>query len=583
MKKVRKKLAKHRLGLSPQGTGFVGSTIDARYTSSSDPILKHNPLVEALNPTLAEEQFFQYLALNPAFHDAMREKPAHERMIATQTVGVVVEPLTWASNLYYAIERVIRYGYMNRNPLRQAKLAQMRSAFPNWDTVQSIIPHELKLNNVINSFALFGTSGVGKTLTLEKVLLTQPQMIRHRQMYEGEPLHLQQLVWLKLECPHTGSLRELITNFFAAVDQICSKNYSATYGSQRRQDLLILAMATVAANHRLGVLVIEEVQRLKNTDDAENLLDFFVQLINTIGVPIVLTGTFQAMPLITESFASARRADGQGDFIWANLDKGDVNWELLSDAIWRYQYTSTKTELTLDLRKTWHELSGGVPDIAVKLYRLVQIAVIGLDDETITVNLFRQVARDHLKLVTPIITALNQKDWDTLAKIPDLVISPKAMDRALDKSLGRLNTGGSADTLKMKEEAARRHGGAGGPVEELIGFLIKRGIGPERAKVCAEAAYAKCQRGTSEIDLFLSALDLASQPFGVTAPPKAPEASDVPKARNTGKTAVATTASAKKMTKKMAAQLKKSEAEALATTWLEKEKLERSTGELFSA
>lgn len=50
-------------------------------------------------------------------------------------------------------------------------------------------------------------------------------------------------------------------------------------------------MALVAANHHLGVLVIDEIQRLNlaKSGGAEKMLNFFTQLVNSVGVPVVIT------------------------------------------------------------------------------------------------------------------------------------------------------------------------------------------------------------------------------------------------------------------------------------------------------
>ncbi len=62
-------------------------------------------------------------------------------------------------------------------------------------------------------------------------------------------------------------------------------------------------MSLTAANHCIGVLVIDEIQRLSQarSGGAERMLNFFVQLINTIGVPVVLIGTYKARSLIRQN------------------------------------------------------------------------------------------------------------------------------------------------------------------------------------------------------------------------------------------------------------------------------------------
>ena len=110
-----------------------------------------------------------------------------------------------------------------------------------------------------------------------------------------EKLTCSQLVWLKLECPADGSVKGLCLNFFQAVDDILETQYYEIYGGRGRRTVneMMPYVALVASNVHLGVLVIDEIQCLTklNVGGYEKILDFFVQLINTIGLPVVLVGT----------------------------------------------------------------------------------------------------------------------------------------------------------------------------------------------------------------------------------------------------------------------------------------------------
>lgn len=97
----------------------------------------------------------------------------------------------------------------------------------------------------------------------------------------------------------------------------------------------------------LGVLVIDEIQRLldANKGGANKMINAFVQLVNTIGVPVVTVGTFKALSLLGKEFAIARRSSGQGDMIWSNFLKNE-DWDDFIESLWEYQWTSIETPLT---------------------------------------------------------------------------------------------------------------------------------------------------------------------------------------------------------------------------------------------
>ncbi len=93
-------------------------------------------------------------------------------------------------------------------------------------------------------------------------------------------------------------------------------------------------MARVASNQSLGVLVIDEIQNLSEAKSGghRKMLNFFVQLINTIGLPVVLVGTYKAMSVLGSEFRQMRRGTGQGDLVWDPMAEDEV-WQFASGVI----------------------------------------------------------------------------------------------------------------------------------------------------------------------------------------------------------------------------------------------------------
>src|SRR5260370_20644350 len=109
------------------------------------------------------------------------------------------------------------------------------------------------------------------------------------------------------------------------------------------QTELLADMATVAENHYIGVLVIDEIQRLSvaKSGGAEILLNFFIQLVNEIGIPVVLVGTYKALQVLSRQFSQMRRGTGQGDLIWDRM-QNDKEWQQFVKKLFRAQYTRKK-------------------------------------------------------------------------------------------------------------------------------------------------------------------------------------------------------------------------------------------------
>ena len=49
---------------------------------------------------------------------------------------------------------------------------------------------------------------------------------------------------------------------------------------------------------------------------SERMLNFFVTLVNTIGLPVILIGTPEAIGVLQEKFRQARRGSGLGDMVF---------------------------------------------------------------------------------------------------------------------------------------------------------------------------------------------------------------------------------------------------------------------------
>jgi len=77
-------------------------------------------------------------------------------------------------------------------------------------------------------------------------------------------------------------------------------------------------MSQIANVHAIGVLVIDEIQHLSmsRSGGVEKMLNFFVTLVNVIGLPVVMVGTPKARPIFEMDLRSARRGAGFGALLW---------------------------------------------------------------------------------------------------------------------------------------------------------------------------------------------------------------------------------------------------------------------------
>ncbi len=167
------------------------------------------------------------------------------------------------------------------------------------------------------------------------------------------------------------------------------------------------------------------------------MLNFFVQLENTIGVPFVLIGTPKAMPLLRSEFRQARRASEQGDVIWSRMhekngghpEQADPVWEEFVRALCAYDYVQTPTTLPDDLLKSsicraLYDESQGIAAVAVTVWLLAQRRAITSDREQVSVGVIRSVAKDSQRLIREMLDDLRAGGQRSPHTISDLVEPP---------------------------------------------------------------------------------------------------------------------------------------------------------------
>lgn len=405
----------------PQLLVFRGRVMDALYRSDQLPIYQDNPLIEALPPLLSQEQAFVALQYLPPYTAADRSLPTHERLHLVQEVLQFFQPLPIHLDLEHRFARLIRSGYRARNPCNHQFWSDVDQRVEAISQAHSPPP---RFRSTAHGFTIIGISGVGKSTAVEEILQLYPQVINHS-YYRAQDLTLRQIVWLKLDCPFDGSIKGLCLNFFQALDDLLQTDYYQNYAAQGRRtvDELIPAMARVASLHCLGVLVIDEIQNLSEAKSGgrAKMLNFFVGLINTIGLPVVLVGTYKAWSILSGEFRQMRRGAGQGDLLWHPMDADDT-WLFFLESLWRYQYLQTPAPLVPNLSYALYDESQGIIDFAVKLYMLAQIRAMTTGLERLNETVIRSVAKDSLRLAAPVLAALKQGDQATLQQYEDVYL-----------------------------------------------------------------------------------------------------------------------------------------------------------------
>lgn len=401
----------------------------AQYLNTKVAEYKGNPLIEALPPILSEVEAAQAIACFPEAAESERAQPKEIRLHCIGRLKSLVQPLPIHLELESAVSALLRGGYVGRNPMVPATwrhLNALSTVRKRSDTFQS----------TASTFSLVGLSGIGKTTALNAILQQYPQTIVHHR-YQGKEFLHTQITWLKLECPFDGSLSGLCLAFFKAVDRaLGTEKYAKRYRRKTGILEMIQSMEQLASTYFIGALFIDELQHLNSakTGGKDNMLNFFVNLINSIGIPVVFIGTNSMVELFSDVLRNARRACGLGNYDFKQPEQDDQAWSMLVDVVWDYQWVRNPAPLTQELRATLYDLTQGVTDFLAKLMILGQRYAIQANIETINTEVLCHVADTKMKLLKPAIAALRSRDPKAMRKFEDLLPTDAQIDSMMKES-----------------------------------------------------------------------------------------------------------------------------------------------------
>ena len=446
--------------------------VEAHYLETGIAEYEGNPFIEALPPILEHKHLRQAFGGKIKRRDTDVYLDGHVRIHAiSQLLDRFFQPLARHIELESKLSIMLRQGYVGRNLANGNHAAHIQNGYERIMTGDLTSFRFDHVESTAKSLAFIGCSGSGKTSSLNRILNTYPQLIYHHQH------NFIQIVFLKIDCPHDGSLKNLCHNFFREIDARLSTNYVRRYVEKRHGvETLIALMSQVANTHAIGLLVIDEIQHLslRASGGAEKMLNFFVTLVNEISVPVVMVGTPKARPVFEMDLRSARRGAGFGSILWEPLTRPDAGvdinrseWGAFTNKLWQYQWlTKAPDTISEELRDLWFDLSQGIMDVVIKLFVLSQIRAVVNGTERITPAIMRSVYQDELKPIHPMISALRSRDPNKIARYSDLTVP------AVDQKI--LELGHLLDSVKDKIATTTKFAGNEQAVR-LFNMLVDMG------------------------------------------------------------------------------------------------------------
>lgn len=399
----------------------------AKYTPCPVPAYVGNPLIEALPPIMSVATAAELVSYFPPLPDSERDLPNEIRLHCIDELRTVVRPMPIHLELEAAVSTLIRRGYVNRNALKSETMRHLYGLAGRGGTATNF-------TSSAYSFSLVGLSGMGKSTALHSVLKLIPQVIEH-QRYQGREFFQTQITWLKVECPYDGSLKTLCLGFFKALDDAVGggSNVQFDVGATSSIGTLIKKMVLAASTYFIGALFIDELQNLNTAKSGgkENMLNFFLQLVNDIGIPVVFIGNNSMIDLFKGVLRNARRCSGLGLLDFKRPEQHDEVWTMVLEDLWEYQWVRHPAQLTPALAKNLYYHSQGITDILAKLLVLGQRYAIQSGIETLNESVFDHISATKLILLQPALDCLRTGNTGKLALFEDLMPTKEQLDEMM--------------------------------------------------------------------------------------------------------------------------------------------------------
>lgn len=391
---------------------------EAEYKEQFIDEYNNNPFIQALPAMKNKEEIIKILNQSNKISRKELEADEYIRLHLLQRIYKdVFQPLPVHLRVWNMIDTLIRQGYVDRNPFNPEYIRHINKLGNNLINKNFSMSANSNFVTTASCGLLIGFSGIGKTRIVSKVLENTPQVLCHH-TYNNIDFNTIQVTWIKLEAPHNSSLRALSLSFIMKIDELTGAENMKRYAIKNLSvDAMLPIMGQLANNINLGLLVIDELQHLnKNTSQVMN---YFVALMNTFGVPILLIGTPACYEMLTGELRIARRVTGSGEIIWNNM-KNDKEFRLFINGIWKNQYVRNKVKLDEEMINLVYNATQGISDLVVKLFVRSQKVAIERNIETITKELVQKVWDKEFKLLSPMINSIKTKNKAKMFQYEDI-------------------------------------------------------------------------------------------------------------------------------------------------------------------
>jgi len=342
------------------------ATTPATYNKILHSAFSNNPLIEALPQSLSVKDIALRANYIPEIGEEDKHAPDLIRLALVEHIDLAYLASPQLVRLYQTVYAKLMQGYRFRNPLDTSvqrymyELSANTKVIPRWNQTSASVS------------LLIGPSGFGKTTTINNLRRLFPEVIQHTS-YGDTHLSLLQPVIVYVECPSSGNKSELISSIWNALDSALGTDYAEQYGAASMDPISVQKkLCTACMSHFVGMIIVDELQNLHGNDTthaSKASPRFLEELFNQIGVPVLLVGTWQSVPLLSSSFKTTRRSVGDSPMIERPYGADDGYWKNLVEQLWTLQYCQKFTPLNDEIFQYIYYCTAGLPSLLKRLIK----------------------------------------------------------------------------------------------------------------------------------------------------------------------------------------------------------------------
>lgn len=271
--------------------------------------------------------------------------------------------------------------------------------------IEDIDSEEYRYSNqfIPRGLGIFGTSGCGKTTIISKIQeLYYEGIIHSGRKDEYVEDYCLQIPMVKVNIPSNCTTKTVCMRILMEIDKVADKleefsrekthnkklNYKNKHYFPNIESLLNHVEATIKTNH-IGILVLDEIHNIRGAKAADRtkLLNFFVELSNEVQVPLVFIGTEDAISLFNQEFQNGRRLCTECPILYSPFSF-NAEWEIFLKNLFKLQWIKTPLDFSEQVSAFFYEMSHGIPDVIIKVFKGAQENAIDNEIEKLTIEDF---------------------------------------------------------------------------------------------------------------------------------------------------------------------------------------------------